>query len=125
MQENFYKRFLENKGLGEIMEYEKLSKEQLIELIKQKSLFSEFKAEINDANSQKEVNDIFIRLNNKVATNDITVAEFAQLREQVNKKYEELKTQEQIKAEELARLSFIEKFKVENEPKEDEEVARR
>ena len=72
------------------MEYEKLSKEQLIELLKEKSLFSEFKAEINDANSQKEVNDIFIRLNNKVATNDITVAEFAQLRELVNKKYEEV-----------------------------------
>ena len=103
------------------MEYEKLSKEQLIELLKGKSLFSEFKAEINDANSQKELSDIFIRLNSKVATNGINAVEFAQLKQIITEKHAELKTAEQKRAEELARMSFLEKFKVENELKEDEE----
>ena len=56
-----------------------------------------------------------------MATNGINAVEFAQLKQMITEKHAELKTAEQKRAEELARMSFLEKFKVENELKEDEE----
>lgn len=103
------------------MDYEKLSKEQLLKILKEKNLYSDFKGEIKGASTQKDLNDIFVRLNNKLASNDIIMAEFSQLKELIKEKYNYLKTEQQVKAEELAGLDFLEKFKVESVLEYDEE----
>ena len=49
------------------------------------------------------------------------MAEFSQLKELIKEKYNYLKTEQQVKAEELAGLDFLEKFKVESVLEYDEE----
>lgn len=82
-------------------------------------MFKEFKSEIENAKTQKEISFIFIRINESTS---LTNAEFNELKHLVNTKHKSLYNAEQLKLQEMANMNYIELYKVKIEPIcEDEE----
>jgi len=81
-------------------------------------MFKEFKIEIENAKTQKEINFIFLQVGE---SKELTPSQFSLLKYLINEKYKELATEEQLKQQELAKMDYINKFKVNVAPISEEE----
>jgi len=104
-----------------MINYENMTKEQLIAILREQSLFKDFKSDIENLKDLKESNLLFMRINEHHSQQKIGEIEYIELKHMLTKKHEELAKKQQSFLREQASLPLFEKMKKNIEPINDEE----